>query len=95
MSKHKTKHTTKVVNIPADKAVPVPQEIGNETDAAFYLLDAAIDLLEAAFSNLETHEKLLGSKNVFYVSPETMPTIFHLLYEAKEKTRFVKAQITF
>ena len=90
-----SKHSTRVVNVTTGKAVPVPQEIGNETDAAFYLLDAAIDLLEAAFSNLETHEKLLGSKNVFYVSPETMPTIFHLLYEAKDKARFVKDHITF
>lgn len=79
-------HSIKIVN-------HVPQECEKAADRGYYLVVAAIDIMESTFGDRETHEKVIGRKNTYYVPPDQINLIFYLLYEAADNVKAMRDRI--
>jgi hypothetical protein len=58
---------------------PDCEKIANQ---GYYMISAALDIMESTFGDRELHEKITGKKNTMYVTAEQLDMIMYLLYES-------------
>lgn len=75
---------TKVVTIDAQSRIAVPRDCEQAADRCYSMIAAALDIMESTFGDRELHERTLGRKNAFYVSPQQMDLIMYLLYQCSD-----------
>ena len=49
--------------------------------------------MESTFGDRETHERVTGRKNTYYVGHDQLDLIFYLLYEAATATKQVRNRL--
>ena len=68
-------------------------EVGEPAARGHYMIAAALDIMESTFGDRETHERVTGRKNTYYVGHDQLDLIFYLLYEAATATKQVRNRL--
>jgi hypothetical protein len=59
----------------------------------FYMIAAALDIMESTFGDRGLHEQTLGRKNAFYVSPQQLDLIMYLLYQCSDNATKLRDEL--
>jgi hypothetical protein len=62
--------------------IEVPKEFEDIADRGYYMISAALDIMESTFGDRKLHEEVTGKKNTMYVTGEQLDMIMYLLYES-------------
>lgn len=85
----------KVIPITGSDTVEVPRSIERAVNHGYYMISAALDIMESTFADQKTHEGVTGRKNTFYCTPDQIDLIMFLLYEASTDAKTVRDALTF